>query len=151
MLLGRHRDLINRGLLRISRGFAFRGKAPIGSATEHICVVVGSMAERPGHIVRSVYFTTKVDSARKRLKNDPAALVTLDPAEYPELTESCCVQCARAYVVEIAFDEFIQGLDDGTYTYAGVGQPDRAVVDKIMAGLTASDSFSTADLARLFS
>jgi hypothetical protein len=137
-------ERLRRGEMHITRGFAFRAKLPVRSDVDHICIVLNKKAV-PGRDILCIYLTSKGIKATQHMRNDPAALVTVQPAEYGSITMTSYIQCSKAFIQHVRFDDFLANVELGSYD-CSVERPNQALLDRIFLALTNSRTFSTQDL-----
>lgn len=137
-------ELIRQGKMHITRGFAFRGRLPVLSDKDHICIVLNKKAN-PGQDILCVYFTSQRIKAAQRMRNDPAALVTVQPNEYEAITMTSFLQCSRAFIQQVRFDDFLTKIELGDYD-CSVQRPNQALLNRILQAIADSRTYSTQDL-----
>ena len=130
--------------MEITRGFAFRGLVPARSDKPHICLILNKKVEK-GDDILCVYFTSKGDKARQRLRNDPVALIEVNPREYDAISDPSYLQCSRAYIQHIGYDDFIASIGNGTFD-CSVPRANERLIAKIIQGISLSKTFSVQDL-----
>jgi hypothetical protein len=99
--------------------------------------------------VKYVWCTRQGERARARLllQNDPQALVEIQASEYSELNANSYVQCSRAFVKSISFFDLVNMLDREECQH--VAALPQKLIERIVEGITNSNTFSTQDLKRL--
>ena len=142
-------ELLKSGKITLKRGFAFKGKLPPGSEKDHICIILTKEAGE-NDLISYAYITSQENKAKKRMKYDPKALVTIYRSEYSEIRRTSFIQCGKFYVKKISFRELKQNFLNGNFDF-NVSNLADDLIDRVLTAIKESRTFSTSEIKELLS
>lgn len=130
--------------IQLEKWSAYFAPLPKGSDKSHRIIII----YKTDIDVKYFYITSKIDKAKKVLKNDPNAYVEILREEWNCLKkEKSCIQCDRGHLKDITIKELQDMYDGQLLKY--LGKIPKEIQEKIINAINNSISYSFVEQASI--